>query len=146
MSDQVNHPKHYNSGKIEVIEFLEDQKLEPHEWNCVKYVCRAKHKGKRIEDLEKAIWYLRRKIEILKAEEEKREPVRPNDMSHREYLQKFQRETLHEALIDTLKTPLCANCGHQQKYHDFPPDEPIIPGSLIRCVNGCRCRKFKEVG
>ena len=24
-TDKVNHPKHYNKGKIEVIEFIEDQ-------------------------------------------------------------------------------------------------------------------------
>lgn len=75
MSDLVNHPKHYNTGKIEVIEALEDWKLEPHEWNAVKYVARAQHKGKRIEDLEKAIWYLRRKIAILRGN-----APRPNDM------------------------------------------------------------------
>lgn len=80
----VAHPKHYNTGKIEVIEFLEDQQLEPHEWNTVKYVCRAKHKGKRIEDLEKAVWYLQRKIEILKAEVTGRAPARPNDMRPRQ--------------------------------------------------------------
>lgn len=63
--DNVNHPKHYTTGKIEVIEFLEDQKLEPHEWNAVKYICRARHKGNQVEDLKKAIWYLNRKIESL---------------------------------------------------------------------------------
>lgn len=83
MSDNVNHPKHYNTGKIEVLEFLEDQKLDPHEWNAVKYICRAKHKGKQLEDLEKAVWYLRRKIEIVNAELEKRDPIRPNDMKVR---------------------------------------------------------------
>lgn len=73
--DAVNHPSHYNQGKIEVIEALEDWKLEPHEWNAVKYVARAQWKGKRIEDLEKAIWYLRRKIALLRGQ-----PPRPNDM------------------------------------------------------------------
>lgn len=81
MSEQVNHPVHYNIGKIEVIEFLEDQKLEPHEWNAVKYVCRARHKGKEIQDLEKAVWYLKRKIEILSAEKDIRPTLRPNEMN-----------------------------------------------------------------
>lgn len=79
-SDNVNHPSHYNTGKIEVIEFLEDQKLEPHEWNAVKYICRARHKGRQKEDLQKAIWYLKRKIELLEAAEQDRAPARPNDM------------------------------------------------------------------
>lgn len=79
-NDPVKHPAHYNQGRIEVIEFLEDQQLEPHEWNSVKYICRAKHKGHRIQDLEKAIWYLKRKIELLSSEEKCCEPTRPNQM------------------------------------------------------------------
>lgn len=66
--DLVNHPEHYTKGKIEVIEFIEDQDLEYHESNVVKYVARAKHKGKRIEDLKKALWYLDRKIRLLEGE------------------------------------------------------------------------------
>ena len=82
MSDNVNHPSHYNAGKIEVIEFLEDQFMDrPHEWNAVKYLARAKHKGREIEDLEKAIWYIRRKIEILKALKEQRVVLKPNNMN-----------------------------------------------------------------
>lgn len=77
----VHHPSHYNAGRIEVIEFLEDQKLEPHEWNAVKYICRAKHKSARLQDLEKAIWYLRRKIEILSSAEQGKQPLRPNEMN-----------------------------------------------------------------
>lgn len=80
----VNHPKHYNRGRIEVIEFLEDQFMNrPHEWNAVKYLARSGRKdgGKEIEDLEKAIWYIRRKIELLKAEKEGREVLRPNAMN-----------------------------------------------------------------
>jgi len=76
---EINHPKHYNAGKIECIEFLEDQFMDrPHEWNAVKYICRAKHKGKELQDLEKAIWYLRRKLALLKGN-----APRPNDMVKR---------------------------------------------------------------
>lgn len=75
-ADQVNHPTHYNQGKIECIEYLEDQFMNrPHGWNAVKYITRANTKGKEIEDLEKAIWYLRRKIALLKGE-----APRPNEM------------------------------------------------------------------
>ena len=58
----VDHPKHYNVGHIEVIDFIEDQDLNFNEGNVIKYLCRAKHKGKRLEDLEKALWYLNRII------------------------------------------------------------------------------------
>lgn len=83
ISDAVHHPKHYNTGKIEVCEFIEDQRLGFHLGNVVKYVCRAgrKDKSTRIQDLEKAVWYLQRKIELLKAKFEGREVKRPNDMA-----------------------------------------------------------------
>jgi hypothetical protein len=78
----VHHPKHYNTGKIEVCAFIEDQRLGFHLGNVVKYVCRAgrKDKATRIQDLEKAVWYLQRKIEVLKAKRDKRATVQPNDM------------------------------------------------------------------
>lgn len=85
MSEQVNHPSHYASGKIEVIEALEDWCLDFHSANAVKYIARAgkKDPAKEVEDLEKAVWYLKRKIENLKAVKENREKTRPNDMNPR---------------------------------------------------------------
>ena len=59
--DNVNHPKHYNTGKIEVIEFIEDQNLNFCLGNAIKYICRYKHKNG-LEDLKKALWYLEREI------------------------------------------------------------------------------------
>lgn len=63
MSDAVNHPDHYKVGGIETIDFIEAKKLNYHLGNVVKYVARADHKGKRLEDLKKARWYLDREIE-----------------------------------------------------------------------------------
>ena len=62
----VNHPPHYNSGHLEVIDILEDQlSAEQFEGFCagnaLKYICRYRHKGG-IEDLKKAQWYLDRII------------------------------------------------------------------------------------
>lgn len=63
-NDSVNHPSHYTSGKIEVIDFIEDQKLDFHLANALKYICRAGKKDptKTKEDLEKAVWYIQRYI------------------------------------------------------------------------------------
>jgi hypothetical protein len=36
--EAVNHPSHYNMGKIEVIDAIEDWKLGFHAGNVVKYV------------------------------------------------------------------------------------------------------------
>lgn len=69
-NDAVNHPAHYTSGTIEVIDFIEDQKMPYHLGNATKYICRAgkKDPGKTIEDLQKAVWYLERYIGLLKKE------------------------------------------------------------------------------
>lgn len=68
LREYVENPSHYNSGKIEVIDFIEDQKLGFCLGNVVKYVSRAgkKDSSKTIEDLEKAKWYLEREIKNLK--------------------------------------------------------------------------------
>lgn len=65
--DNVNHPSHYNHGKIEVIDFIEDQHLGFHLGNAVKYISRAGRKdpARTVEDLRKAAWYLNRQIERL---------------------------------------------------------------------------------
>lgn len=65
MSELVNHPAHYNQGKIEVIDAIEDWKLGFHEGNVVKYVARSAYKGTRETDLRKASWYLNRLLTIL---------------------------------------------------------------------------------
>ena len=73
MSDNVNHPAHYTDGKIEVIDFIEDKKLNYHRGNAVKYICRAgkKDPAKEIEDLQKAAWYINREIQRLEAQKQK---------------------------------------------------------------------------
>jgi hypothetical protein len=66
--EKVNHPAHYNKGKIEVIDAIEAWDLNFNCGNVVKYVVRHKHKGTPIEDIEKAIWYLTRYLVQLKEE------------------------------------------------------------------------------
>ena len=65
--DNVNHPGHYTFGKYEVIDILEDWfPQDPLLWQVGKYIARAGRKGSAVEDLEKAKFYLERKIEKLK--------------------------------------------------------------------------------
>lgn len=68
MSDNVKNPSYYNRGKIEVWEFIEDQGLDYHTGNAVKYIARAGYKdpSKEVEDLQKAIAFLERKIKVLR--------------------------------------------------------------------------------
>lgn len=59
--ETVNHPSHYNSGGIEVIDVIEDWGLGFSLGNALKYICRAGRKtNDPTEDLKKAQWYIRR--------------------------------------------------------------------------------------
>ena len=72
MTDMVNHPPHYNhnQGKIECIVGIEaSMSAEQFEGylkgNLMKYVWRYGDKNK-LQDLEKAEWYLRKLISHVK--------------------------------------------------------------------------------
>ena len=69
MTDMVNHPPHYTwmpSG-IEVIQITEHMNFCL--GNAIKYILRSEHKGKQIEDLKKAAWYINREIARLEGME-----------------------------------------------------------------------------
>ena len=63
--DPVNHPSHYTRGGIECIDAIKaSMSLEAFrgflQGNAMKYIWRHDLKGKPVEDLEKAMWYLTR--------------------------------------------------------------------------------------
>ena len=55
-------PTYYRRGRIEVWDFIRDQGLNFHLGNAIKYICRAGYKSSKIEDLEKAIYYLQNEL------------------------------------------------------------------------------------
>ena len=63
--DMVNHPSHYTMGGIETIDFIEAKRLGPERAHVVRYLTRAPFKGKPIQDLEKAQFYLNRLLARL---------------------------------------------------------------------------------
>lgn len=63
--EMVNHPKHYNMGKYEAIDIIEDWQLNFNLGNTVKYISRAGHKDDIVQDLKKALWYLEREVKRL---------------------------------------------------------------------------------
>lgn len=74
MADNVNHPAHYETGKFECIDVMvETQGVEATQDFCVcnalKYVYRHKKKNG-MEDLQKAIWYLNKAVELEEAKNE----------------------------------------------------------------------------
>jgi iron-sulfur cluster repair protein YtfE (RIC family) len=74
--ESVNHPTHYGGkdNTYEAIKVIEAWDLDFCLGNVVKYLSRAgKKSDKKVEDLEKALWYLNREIENLK-KKNKQEP------------------------------------------------------------------------
>lgn len=71
--DNVNHPAHYTSTKIETIEIIQD-KLTPEAFegfcigNVLKYLTRYRQKNG-VEDLKKARWYLDKIISVKEGEQ-----------------------------------------------------------------------------
>ena len=62
----VNHPAHYNAhpSGVECIDIVEHMSFNV--GNAIKYLWRADEKGRPLEDLEKAAWYINREIERRK--------------------------------------------------------------------------------
>jgi len=65
-SDLVNHPVHYQGSKFEVIDIINDYKLNFELGNAIKYILRADKKGNKKQDIEKAIWYLNHELSKFK--------------------------------------------------------------------------------
>jgi len=72
---EVNNPPHYNTGVIECIEAIEESMTREAyqgylKGNCQKYIWRMSYKGKPLEDLKKAQWYLQKLINSVEEEAE----------------------------------------------------------------------------
>lgn len=67
--EMVNHPHHYGgeNNTYEAIKVIEAWNLDFCLGNAVKYISRAgkKDASKELEDLNKAVWYLNRRIEQI---------------------------------------------------------------------------------
>jgi|TARA_R110000824_G_scaffold78222_1_gene197547 hypothetical protein len=77
--DPVNHPKHYNINwkgekAVETYDYINSWRMNYAQGNIIKYVSRYPYKGKSVEDLKKARWYLDKLIgeeEAKRASQEK---------------------------------------------------------------------------
>lgn len=68
----IIHPAHYNKTKFEAWDVLDVWfSNDPLLWTAGKYLARAPHSRKQVEDLEKAVNYIRRRIDYLKKEQPK---------------------------------------------------------------------------
>jgi hypothetical protein len=75
LDDMVNSPAHYADGKIETIDYIVDvlgeyEAISYCHGNVIKYTgSRLFKKGNPIQDAEKAVWYLKKMIELMKKTE-----------------------------------------------------------------------------
>lgn len=68
MTNNVNHPKHYNNhpSGVECIDIIEHMNFN--RGNAIKYIWRAGEKTCELEDIKKARWYLDREIARMSTE------------------------------------------------------------------------------
>jgi hypothetical protein len=59
---------HYQQLSPEPIDVIELWNLDFHLGNVVKYIARSKYKGNEKQDLEKALWYLKRKLDEIQSD------------------------------------------------------------------------------
>ena len=72
-TDPVNRPKHYVQGGVECIDVIRAARgtegcIQFCVGNAIKYLFRDAHKGRPLEDLQKAQWYINKAIELMKGE------------------------------------------------------------------------------
>lgn len=90
MSDNVNHPAHYETNGIECFDAMVASQGEESVRNyCVcnafKYIWRHQHKGKSVEDIQKAIWYLTRYLNLCEQKDEPetdKQKLKPADLDY----------------------------------------------------------------
>lgn len=66
-NDSVNHPKHYTKHPSGIECIAITQHMSFCLGNAIKYIWRSGEKGKEIEDLKKAAWYIDREIMRIEA-------------------------------------------------------------------------------
>lgn len=63
--DPVQNPSHYTEGRVyEPVKVIEDWGLDYHLGTALKYISRAGRKSSFVEDIQKAIFYLERRVSI----------------------------------------------------------------------------------
>lgn len=74
-NDAVNHPAHYTRGNVECIDamisaFGSEYVMDYCLCNSFKYLWRCLYKGKTVEDIQKAQWYLNKWQELYSSSDE----------------------------------------------------------------------------
>jgi len=95
MAETTNEagPQYYRRGSIQPWDFVRDQELNFHLGNVIKYVCRAGHKFDDIDDLEKAIHYLKNEVEFRTSQRvsDLLQCEKLEDIEYQNYAKEFDR-------------------------------------------------------
>jgi len=95
MAETTNEagPQYYRRGSIQVWDFIRDKELNFHLGNVIKYVCRAGHKFDDIDDLEKAIHYLKNEVEFRTSQRvsDLLQCEKLEDIEYQNYAKEFDR-------------------------------------------------------
>lgn len=114
--DPVEHPSHYTYGKYEVIDVLSEFFAnDPLCWQVGKYIMRYQHKGKPLEDLKKARFYLNRRIEEY--ESPKAEECPNQSCAHHDSEEDNNCGVSFGPVCNPLDTP-CSRCGQMSTWID----------------------------
>ncbi len=143
----VSHPDHYNSGKFEVIDIIEEftKDLSGIEavdtGNAIKYVLRW-HKKNGVQDVKKAIWYLTHLAEHL---EEKENPSKPHSVIiHKLSNGHYAIEDIKDDEEIDEEVHLCGTCEWQYSSVMCPRAKDIMSGASDTCFNeAIACEKWK---
>lgn len=118
---QINNlnPEHYRFGSIEAIDYIKSTLGDNGCYdfcmgNAIKYISRAKHKGKQVEDLKKAIWYIDYAIGlVLGSELKKADEDRQDSTGTTPYIPNITITTPDSPWTTT--TTGCATCPNNPK-------------------------------
>lgn len=152
----VSHPNHYNSGKFEVIDIIEEftKDLKGIEavdtGNAIKYVLRW-HKKNGVQDLKKAIWYLTHLVEHLEASESHPSAVVIHKMANGNYAIENDPKNCEDP---EEPSPVCEHCckecfryvhksGESGGYCSLLDDQSVPYSS--RSGNERSCKYFLDI-
>lgn len=121
--DPVNHPAHYLACAIQLEPIELTARLDSCLGQACQYVFRAPFKGHEVEDLQKAIFYLNKWLDINSSE---RREVLPVETSHFVRLFKSKMNVFNSTFLDTL--------FETSKYSDEKFCEVVTPTRVEKAV------------
>lgn len=121
-TEAVNHPSHYNTGKIEVIDYIESLGLGTgfNLGNAIKYLSRAglKPGNEKEQDINKALWYIKRQKEAWSKSWQGQKVFSPSKINCLDYIEDKELMSYCTAgAIDHIDASLAADTKNEAVWH-----------------------------